>query len=134
MAGQLGQQSGPQAFFELTLSRAKARLIDDRQRVTQAVLNSANHNHRTQNLTETSTHVNTKFRQENFVKAPVLFEHPISDQTFGHPVDLKDGLAKHMRRRHTAPTATQSIDGQVAKTAAVPGAIPSTDRSKLPLT
>ena len=75
----MGQQSGPQAFFELTLNRAKARLIDDRQRVTQAVLNSANPTQRNQNPTETSTHVNTKFGKENFVKAPILFEHPISD-------------------------------------------------------
>ena len=34
LAGQLQSRSGPQAFFELTLNRAKARLIDDRQRVT----------------------------------------------------------------------------------------------------
>ena len=34
IAGQLSSHVGPKQFFELTLNRAKARLIDDRQRVS----------------------------------------------------------------------------------------------------
>ena len=51
IAGQMSSHVGPKQFFELTLNRAKARLIDDRQRVSEAVLNSGRKVERPQNLT-----------------------------------------------------------------------------------
>ena len=95
--------SGPQAFFELTLNRAKARLIDDRQRVTQAVLNSANQAQRTRILTDTSTDTAMKAAHRKHAKMSPLFDHPGTDQTFGYKAGslLKDETKPHMRRRHT---------------------------------
>ena len=73
-------------------------------------------------------------------KMSPLFDHPNTDQTFGYSASslLKDETKPNMRRRHTvgytAQQVSQLADSQVSKPAAVPGAIPTSDRTRLPLT